>query len=232
MISIGLGRLRISTIRDIAVSPAAKFNAILASVVVSFMFLGIAQIAPMLKTLGLPYQFTLPLVGLLTSAGLYRLLALGVRWLMEYSSWVSRKVLGAHYMHGTWIGYFIGHAGDKRFTVEYYVQNLDDLVITGRSFTERLDDHSFWESEAVTIDARKGRLIFTYKMDIISRSASVNGMNTLFFERKSAHHAPSATAGYVHDLNDLTRIAVRTEKLSEKLVAWQYAVDEAQRRFP
>jgi len=213
-------------------SPAAKFNALLASVVVTAMFVLIARLAPMLSTLGLPYQFTLPLIALLTSAGLYRLLALGVRWLMERSPWVSRKVLGAHYIHGTWIGWFIGRNGDKRFTVEHYVQSLDDLTITGRSFTDRLLDHAFWESEAATIDGRRGRLIFTYKMDIVSRSASLNGINTSFFERESAHDAPTATAGFAHDLNDTTRIAFRTEKLSDRLVNWKEAVDKAKLRFP
>lgn len=79
-------------------SPAAKFNAILASVVVFAMFVLIAKVAPALQKWSPPYQITASIVALVTSAGLYRLLALGVRWLMDRSAWVSRKVLGPHFM--------------------------------------------------------------------------------------------------------------------------------------
>lgn len=212
-------------------SPAAKFNALLSSATVFLMFFAVAYVAPRLEQLGADYPLGLSLAAFLASAGIYRLLSLALRWLMERSTYVSRKVLGAHYMHGTWIGWFEGHSREKRYMVEHFVQDLDGLVITGRSFNAAKREHGYWESEATTLDAKRGRLIFTYKFDVLTQTSSLIGIHTSQFERASAFTPPSAISGFAHDLNDPVRIGVHSEKLSDNLVPWKVALDAATARF-
>lgn len=111
--------------------------------------------------------------------------------------------------------------------VEHFVQDLDSLVITGRSFTQVSKEHGYWESESTTIDARKGRLIFTYKFDVLTQKHSLVGIHSSLFERKSAHHPPTAISGFAHDLNDDVRIAVHSKKISSDLVPWDQALKDA-----
>lgn len=212
-------------------SPSAKFNGLLASATVTIMFFLVIYGTPRLNALGVDYPFALSIAALVSSAGLYRLLSLGLRWLMERWEWLKAIVLGPHYMHGTWIGWFHGHADEKRFMIEHYVQDLDSLVITGRSFTENKKEHGYWESESTTIDPRKGRLIFTYKFDVLTQKNSLVGISSSLFERKSAHHPPTGISGFAHDLNDDVRIAVHSEKISNKLMPWTKALEEAERRY-
>jgi hypothetical protein len=212
-------------------SPAAKFNALLASTTVLVMFFLIAYTVPHLQAAGVHYPIFLSIAALVTSAGIYRLFSLSLRWLMERSDLTRALVLGAHYMHGTWIGWFEGHTNERRYMVEHFIQDLDCLVITGRSFTEARKEHGYWESESCTIDARKGRLIFTYKFDRVTGSSSLVGIHSSLFERRSAYHAPKGISGLAHDLNDNLRIAVHSKKLSDKLVPWDEALEAAVQQF-
>ena len=212
-------------------SPAAKFNALLASATVFLMFLLVAYIAPKLEVAGLNCPLLLSIAALITSGGLYSLLALILRWLMGRCDFVRRLVLGAHYMHGTWVGWFEGHSKEHRYMVEHFIQDLDTLTITGRSFTETRKEHGFWESESATIDARKGRLVFTYKFDVLTQSSSLTGIHTSFFERQSVYKPPTRIAGFAHDLNDNTRIAIHSQKLSDRLVPWEEALDSTIKMF-
>src|SRR5947208_1333487 len=104
-------------------SPTAKFSAVLVSTTVFVMFLLIAYAGPLLTRGGIDYPIFLAISALVTSAGLYRLLALGLRWLMERWEWLRSVVLGPSYMHGTWIGWFRGHTGELRYMIEHFVQD-------------------------------------------------------------------------------------------------------------
>ena len=208
-------------------SPAAKFNTLLASTTVTIMYFLLVNGASLLQQLSGTYSAALAVGALVASAGLYRLMSVGMRWLMERWQWLNEKVLGASYMHGTWLGWFEGHTKEKRYMVEHFVQDLDSLVITGRSFTAEEREHGYWESESCTIDARKGRLIFTYKFDVLTQKHALLGIHSSLFERKSAHHAPSGISGFAHDLNDDVRIAVHSRKVSRKLLPWDKALKRA-----
>jgi hypothetical protein len=167
-------------------SPAARLNALLASVTVSMMFglITVAHQAPAVS--GKLSTITAAALGLLLSAGVYRFLALGVGWLLHRSLWVRRLVFGPHFLHGTWIGFFIGYAGDKRFVIEHYDQDLDGLVMRGRSYTYQQQFHGHWTSEATAIDVRRGRLIYTYELNVVSRIGPLHGVTTFLFQRSAS----------------------------------------------
>lgn len=208
-------------------SPSAKFNTLIAGATVFIMFWLIAYIAPLLKAIGTDSPILLSLGALVSTAGIYTTLSLGIRWSMDRSERVRAAVLGPYYMHGTWIGWFIGHAGDRRLMVEHFNQDLDSLTIIGRSFRDKSEAHGYWHSESVTIDVRKGRLIFTYSFEVVARSSSLYGVHTSFFERESPHSPPKRLSGFAHDLNDPTRIIINSTKISEQLLPWDDALKAA-----
>lgn len=212
-------------------SPSTKFNALIASTTVSLMCFWATKITPSVQQIGAEHGWASSVAGLLVSAGVYRFLALGVRWAMERSNLVRSFVLGPHYLHGTWIGWFRGHAGDLRFTVEHYVQDLDSIVIVGRSYTASGEGHGYWLSDAVAIDAARGTLLFTYTFDVVRRSSQLSGINSSVFERSAAHKAPTKLSGFAHDLNDTERIAVHSEKVSGDLESFDVALAKAMRKF-
>jgi hypothetical protein len=115
--------------------------------------------------------------------------------------------------------------------IEHFVQNLDGLVITGRSFDATLREHGYWESESAAVDPYKGKLIFTYKFDVLAQRSSSFGIHTSLLARRSARTAPTALSGFAHDLNDSTRIAVHSQKTSDELLEWEPALKEVVRRF-
>jgi hypothetical protein len=212
-------------------TPSEKFHALLAGTTVFIMFWFVVYVAPLLKSFGAGNLFLLSVSALVVTAGFYRILFIIIRWLMARNTRVRSMVLGSHYLHGTWIGWFVGHAGDKRLMIEHFNQDLDSLTIVGRSFTESGSGHGYWHSESVTIDATKGRLIFTYACNLVSRSSSVYGIHTSYFERESSDLGPSKVSGFAHDLNDSTRIAVHSTKVSEQLLPWEDALRIALERF-
>ncbi|WP_454563163.1 hypothetical protein [Pseudomonas sp. AIG] len=212
-------------------SPTAKLNGLIATTTVTVMYLLIIYAVPYLNQTGLNYPVLLSVAAVFSSAGLYRVLSLGMAWWMGRCEWLKSLILGAHYMHGTWVGCFYGHAGDKRFMIEHFVQDLEGLVITGRSFTDNKQPHGYWESDSTTIDAKKGRIMFTYKFDVLSRHSSLFGIHSSLFERQSAHSPPRATSGFAHDLNDETRIAVNSIKISTSLLSWDEAYIKAESIF-
>jgi len=134
-------------------------------------------------------------------------------------------------LHGTWIGYFIGHAGDKRFLVELYEQDLDTLIVKGRSYTDQQQFHGQWTSEATSLDVLRSRLVFTYEFQVLSHASPLHGVTIFQLHRSAPHKPPIGLSGIAQDLNDLTRIHVNEEKLSDKLLPWEQALQKAAERF-
>ena len=213
-------------------TPSAKYNTLLTGFTVFLMFWLVTLVAPLIKGVTWYSTAMISLATLLSSAGFFRLLSLGLNLLMSKSHKVRQFVLGPYYMHGTWVGWFIGHGGDKRYMVEHFVQDLDALRITGRSFNEQLQSHGQWTSQAVTVDVEHGQLVFTYFFDVITNPATLAGVHTSTLDRRSQFDAPTALGGFAHDMNDPTRIAVHSEKISDDLLPFAETAKIAKQRFP
>ena len=179
-------------------SPAARFHALISTLTIFVMFWLITYALPKLLVYANPILMTRGGVTALLSGsftflgsvGAYRLLAWGLTWLLHRSLRVRSWIFGASFLHGTWVGFFIGHAGDKRFTIEKFDQDLDGLVINGRSYTDNRQLHGQWTSHATSVDARSGRLIYTYSFDVGSRSITLDGISTFQFDRSASYKAP------------------------------------------
>jgi uncharacterized membrane protein (Fun14 family) len=211
--------------------PAEKFNALLVGVTVFVMFWLVTYLVPTLKNIGSEYSFFAAVGALLASVGLYRVLGLVIRSAMKRSEKVRKFVLGSHFVHGTWIGWFHGHNGEVRLMVEHFAQELDSLTISGRSYYQQGADHGIWISHSATIDASRGHLLFTYSFDGKTRSSQLVGIHSSLLERSSAAAAPTGYYGLAHDLNDQVRIAVTSKKVSPLLLSWREALALAQSEF-
>ena len=221
-------------------SPAARFHALVATLTIFTMFWLITYAVPALWAYVNPasindVRISALISGFLTlvgSVGTYRLLAWGLGWILHRSLKVRSWIFGANFLHGTWVGFFVGHARDKRYVVEKFDQDLDGLVINGRSYDINLQLHGQWTSEATSVDARRGRLMYTYSFTVGARSIDLSGICTFQFDRSASYEAPHSITGYAHDLNDPTRIKVQEVKICNELLSWEQALKVAVKRFP
>jgi hypothetical protein len=213
-------------------TPAAKFYALVASATISVMFVVLTWIVPTVQGLGATSATASGIGGILASVGIYKLLSQGAEAIIHHFAWARRWIFGGTYLHGTWVGFFIGRAGDKRFMIEHIDQDLDGVVINGQSYTDTFSPHADWTSVSVSVDARTGRLIFSYTLTIHSRPGTIVGINSSQLERASHRHAATTVAGHAQDLGDQVRVQVKEIEVSDKLLPWAEALTLAQQKFP
>lgn len=88
-------------------SPTAKFNSLVAGVTVFVMFWAVSFLVPLLMRTGVDYPILLSIAALVASTGVYRLLSMSVRWLMERVELVRSLVLVGSVaipaIFGTWL---------------------------------------------------------------------------------------------------------------------------------
>lgn len=212
-------------------SPTANFNAVLAATTVGIMYFVLPFLLPLVNAESRAYQFLLPLASFLGSLGIYRLLAIGLRFAMNRWEYLRKKILGAHYVHGTWVGWFVGHSGEVRYMVEHFEQSLDSFVIRGWSFKTDNKTHGSWHSRSTALNVEAGTLEFSYVFDSSAWASPRYGLNQSLLQRKSKGAAAFALKGIAHDLNDETRIDVHSEKVSDSLVPPLSVLNNAHTRF-
>jgi len=203
--------------------PAAKFSMIVTTVTVFITWLTLTKIVPIIT------PSWAPVAAVLSSVAVYRLLAWALAWLIEHWMWLKSFVFGPYFMQGTWVGHFVGRAGDIRYVVEQFEQTIDGLQIRGQSFTETGETHANWTSEAATIDAERGRLIYAYSCDILTRGVVLQGVGVFQFDRADQFSAPTAIEGHVADLVDGIRIHTLEHKIGPQLVSFTEALSDARR---
>lgn len=213
-------------------NPAARLYALVTGATISVMFFLLTCLLPTIQGMRVFSVIGTSIVGILTSVGIYKLISQGAEIIIGRWAPARRLIFGGTYLHGTWVGCFIGRAGDKRFMIEHIDQDLDGAVINGQSYTDALRPHADWTSVSVSVDARTGRLIFSYTLTIHSRPGTIVGINSSQLERKSHRDAATTIAGHAQDLGDQVRVQVREIKVSEDLLPWADALKHAQQKFP
>jgi hypothetical protein len=209
--------------------PAAKFYALVTTATIAVMFVALTWIVPMVRGLTTFPAIASGIAAVLVSVGIYLLISRGAETLIHHFAPARRWIFGGTYLHGTWVGFFIGRAGDKRFMIEHIDQDLDGIVIKGQSYTDTLQPHADWTSVSVTVDGRTGRLIFSYTLTIHSRAGTVVGINFSQLQRSSYRSAATTITGHAQDLGDQVRVQVEEVKVSEKLLPWAEALKLAQK---
>jgi hypothetical protein len=196
---------------------------------VAIMFAAISGLVPLLQGVSTKVTLLAGVTGMLASAGTYKILAGLLSTLLRRFPWVKRIFLGPYYMEGTWVGHFIGHAGDVRYVVETFEQELDSLCIRGYSFTADDVQHGQWTSEAAQIDTARGKLTYTYTCDILTRGVPHQGVGVFDLQRKSKTSPPHAILGYVADVVDGQRLPVKEVRISNTSLLPEDALGRAKK---
>lgn len=156
------------------------------------------------------------IIGMVISLGLYRLIANFILYLIQKSTWIKCKFLGAHFMEGTWVGFYIGASGNVRYIVERFEQEVDSLVIRGKSFDEKLNYHSTWNSNSVNIDILNGKLSYMYELSPIKEIKNSNGICFFTLDRDSQYDKPTGLTGFSADIHMGIKIRAKELKVSDK----------------
>jgi hypothetical protein len=213
------------------VTPAANFHGLVSVVTVYLMYVATTHFGPAVKQALADSLVAGGAAAALAAFATYRLLSSGLLWLLRKSVWLRARILGSRFVHGTWVGFFVGHSGERRYVVEHFEQDLERLSISGRSYTQEAEAHAQWSTEAATVDADRGRLIYSYTCDVLTRTTTEQGVGVFQFEREAVDAAPTAIAGYVADLADGERKPVHQVKISNRLMPWSEAIREARRKY-
>ncbi len=191
-------------------NPELKFHSLIVSGSTLVVFTAWSQLA----TLVANYPAISVITASLVSIGIYRLLTIVLLAAFRKSSWVKKFILGPSYMEGTWIGFFIGHDEKTRFFIEAFEQDLSGLVIRGKGFRENGEYHGSWISDNTEINARQGKLTYTYEADVIGNSHINPGLAAFSFERKSKDLPPHSMIGFSSDIFNPKKLKSFEKKIS------------------
>jgi hypothetical protein len=172
------------------------------------------------------------LIILLTSYGTYKLLVSVSIFLTKRLTILKKLFLGNAYLEGTWVGFYIGAEGHPRFFREIFEQELDSLVIRGRSNNENNRFHAQWNTAIVNVDIKKGELSYMYDISSIHENSHNNGMAFFDLDRDSSLKAPKKMIGYSTDLHIGKRIKSYSVKLSNKTdISFETALEESKKIY-
>jgi hypothetical protein len=160
----------------------------------------------------------------------YQLLASILLWSFGYFRLFRRLILGPEYVEGTWIGSYMDPEG-QRFTVEHFEQRIDGVTIRGYAFDEKSEIRTTWTSDAVAVDADKGKITFSYDCRPGTKITSHEGLARFTFHRAGTRSPPTELIGYSADLIDGNRSFNRETNISRKLLPPAEAFERARKAF-
>ena len=168
----------------------------------------------------------------LISLGIYRFLTLFLLNIFRKSKWFKKYILGAYYLEGTWVGFFIGNENRIRYFVETFEQDLNSLVIRGKSFKDEGAYHGSWIAETSNIDIKLGKLSYNYTTDAIGNTFINPGIAIFNFERPSAQKPPNKLIGFSSDLYNPNKLKAMEIKISEDTsFETENAIQEAKKLY-
>lgn len=154
------------------------------------------------------------LVGGLISLGIYRVIAKFIISLTKNSSFIKRQLLGTYYLGGTWVGFYVGADGKEKFLIERFEQDIDTLVIRGKSFNEKSEFHVTWTATPVNIDPVLGKISYMYECQPNNGEGNPSiGVAIFNFERPNQYSAAKELRGFSADLH----LGIRTKSLEIKI---------------
>jgi hypothetical protein len=210
--------------------PEIRFHTIVLAITVSIMFAALAFLLPHLRAVQASGQLVAVigwLVALMASVGTYRSMAALIAKILRNNPWLKRLVLGAQYVHGTWVGFYMDPDQNLRLIVEYHQQDLSSLVVRGSAHSRDGKEQARWTSHAANIDPLTGTLIYAYNCEILTSKVSHQGIAVFDFQRVDATSPPDAIDGYSADLTDGVRTPSKEKKISEAFLKKDDALKRA-----
>lgn len=209
-------------------SPEIKFHAFVTStatlVIFSLWSFLLQQVAA--------HPIVSVLIAGIFSLGVYRLINTIFLTVFRNVKCVKKFMLGASYMEGTWVGFFVGHDNNIRYLVETFEQDLSFLKVRGKIYRNDFSYHASHVSTDATLDTLNGRLSYSYDADAINNTHINAGLARFELTRsgreKPAHHM----VGYSSDLFNSKKLIAFEEKISESTVVdLSKALEEAEKVY-
>lgn len=174
------------------------------------------------------YPTSAAILALLSTYGIYRLLAKFLLWVFGKIKYIKKCILGANYVEGTWVGIFSSKNGEARYVIETFEQDLSQVVIRGKSFNEDGQILGSWSSDNINIDSKGGKISYYYTSEPFSTPIKNEGIASFHFDRKSGETEPLRMIGFSADLYDGRRISAIKEKFGDKLfIDYQHCLERA-----
>jgi hypothetical protein len=98
------------------------------------------------------------LVGALTGTGLFEALAKLVELAFKRVRFIKKLILGASYLEGCWVGFYISTSGQPRLLREFVRQDWSSVFITGQAFNIDGTPHGQWRSVVAIVKGEEGLL--------------------------------------------------------------------------
>jgi len=193
-------------------NPSIKLQSISFSIATATVFSGWT----FLTEIGRSYPYIKIAIALLISLGVYRLIASLIIEASKKWTWFKKIMLGSYFLNGTYVGFYIGASGKIRYIVERFEQDIDSLVIRGKSFDDNLNYHANWTATSVNIDTKAGKISYMYECTPMKDSSNHNGVAIFSFIRKNQDSPANGLEGFSADLHIGKRVRAKEIKVSDK----------------
>lgn len=198
-----------------------RLSFLVAVITVIAMFFIIKSVPLLNNSVLCSHEYIAKVVVILTSVGTYITFAKILFFLLARWRWLKKRIFGAAYLEGTWVGQLEGKTGKIYTIIEHYEQNPYDLVIRGRSFEAVDKPHAQWHSVATKIALDDGLLFCFYLTRIFHRSAAVEGIGHYQLLRTTPSAAPSQITGYVTDVDNGKLMQItKFKKIDDDMLEW------------
>jgi hypothetical protein len=197
---------------------------------IAVMFVIIRHVLPLIPTNPTAYGVSLDVgITFLSSIGAYQSIARLLMLLFDHCPHVRKFVLGPSFVAGTWIGCYRDKAGEPRFTVEIFEQSLDRTIVRGWAFGSDKKLQADWVSDAVEVYPISGMLRYSYNCQLYSFKTAHQGIAVFSFDRRTYKDPPIKMIGYSADLTDGDRTQNHEEKIDDKGMVLEVALERAMR---
>lgn len=201
-------------------SPEIKFHSFVTSVTTLVVFTTWSLSLSVVSE----YPFVSIIAASVFTLGVYRLVNSILMSMFRKCKWVKKFILGASYMEGTWVGFFVGHQNKIRYLVETFEQDLSLLKIRGRVYRDDFTYHSSHISTDASLDTVNGKLSYSYDADAILNTHINAGLARFELVRSGREEAAHHIVGYSSDLFHSNKLTAFEDKMSD---ATSVELDEA-----
>lgn len=152
----------------------------------------------------------------------YTYLANWLLKIMRQWPWLKRKILGAYYIEGTWVGFYYEddahlQSGDVYLVVDTITQNLSTVMIQGSGFTTSGDTRATWNSTAAQISENGAELIFIASCTIPRESRKCEAVTHFNLHKSKGKKAPDHFHGTSANIGPNEKMMiVRQKKLGNE----------------
>lgn len=135
------------------------------------------------------------------------------------SAWVRRQIDARFRIEGNWFQ-TVDETPDHPYSFAWieYEPTTQRFSYKGRNFTTDLSVYARWQSHAVIVDERNGRVQFLFDADLVKASETISGHGIIEFSRPINNMYTSASGSFVDIGSALKRRTFTAVRVDDGLV--------------